>query len=715
MDEVNDDVDGAQIDGLTQQLLDNDQSRRRKRAHEWVCLDQRTVRICWQMLFKTSLPHACRNVKFTYLFKTPFRIFDQNARELHMKPEFFQYFERNYKQFAKDFLDAYMVYGIVCYVIVQDKNGHYYPRILAPNTYVIQMAYVTETEKRYYRVWRPTKYSIKHTLRKTAGQGVGNVFGGMSTTAPQFIGSRAFSGLGGSIGDAMVGGLGGGNAFNSTSKNWYVDEDVVVIDGLGHDPFVDGSINSPLSTIIPDVIFTNSLSTGMLQAEEQLVNPMLIMQYHKNVDADTALDPSLAHNMPVFKSDEMGLQAQRATEMMQEQLEALNRQFSVLRKIEKQMGSAEYQEDRDPRKEVQVTPRVISLPKGLEYVRPDGNERHAGHRYMPQRDHLDDATARIFGIPLTMLRNVGVLRGFQDAHKENFRNQIGEDATMLGNIMSMIFNEIYGHTSDFAEMGFMRRKEVVDDTHFTDLPKGRMGKNDDTNINIESTRPLPPVEEKLDLFKERNANPKPGPKSVMTEHDRQEKIKDIRRRNVEFRKAMSEGKLSDANRRRYVRNETGSKGPVTIIINTSIHAEAKTVKHAWDIGAVTDDDYRSIIRAKIGLGRVPYKPQPKFIDRVVDVTMRAPGSEPPRADAQMPEGEMLATTAKKFEAEQKPSPAILSEAVRKRKISVCDVQEQRGPKIKESNDKKDCASKEPPKKKAKKDGDKDKKEKNKDK
>jgi hypothetical protein len=673
MDEIQSSLrDTACIDGITEELLTHDESRR-KRPQTWACLNESIIRICWDILFKNSMAHGCRTIKSNYLFKPAFQIFTQNGKELHMTPEFGDYFERYYKQFGKDFLDALMVIGVVPYDLVQQENGHFYPRIPAPNTYIIQMTYATESEKRYYRVWRPKKYSVQYSNQKNHGYGFAS---GMSV--PHMVGGRAFSGLGGSFTDAMHGQL-SGNSFAAAADQWYWDRDMYVIDGLGFDPGVDGTINSPLSAIIPDMVFMNSLSDKMQQAEEQMINPLILMQYHKNVDAETAIDPKVAHNLPVFDSDEFALQTKKNTEMVQEQVVALQQQFAVLRRIEKKMGSAEYDAgDRDPRELMEVSPRVISLPRGLEFVRGDGLERHVGNKFLHQQDVTHDAIARQFGIPLTMLKNIGVLRGFQEAHRENFRNQLGEDATLLGNYMTFIFNEIYGQNTYLMDTGLLRRKEVVDDTNFTDLPRGH-GKLQDVKIDVESTAPLAPVdaESTKEMFKEKGAAPQPD-EAIVTDKDKREAVRELKRKNVEFRKGAIEEGPEGSTR---MRNKSKSKfSSYVITIPVAIHAEAKVAKHAWDVGAIDLETYQTILRSKVGLGRMPFKKNPKFIEDIINTTIRASGSEPPRVDSQKPEGEDLGVTAKKFEQEKKPAPGMMAEAVKKKKLTVREVKEVERPK-----------------------------------
>jgi hypothetical protein len=171
MNEVRDRVDPAGIDAFTQELLARDEGKR-KRPHHWVCLDATAIAICWDILLKNSTSHSCRAVKNSYLFTAPFRISIRDGKELHLKPEVADEFEQCYTKFAQDFLDCVMVMGIVPFCLVQLDNGHYVPRIPAPDTYVIQMAYATEDERRYYRVWRPKMYSINHGDSRYSGSGI---------------------------------------------------------------------------------------------------------------------------------------------------------------------------------------------------------------------------------------------------------------------------------------------------------------------------------------------------------------------------------------------------------------------------------------------------------------------------------------------------------------------------------------------------------------
>jgi hypothetical protein len=701
MNEINGGDDASSIDRITDDLLTRDKSNK-KYPQSWSRLNETIIRICWGILLKDSMAHACRTVKNNYLFKAPFQLFNQNGKELHMTPSFAEYFEKYYKQFGRDFLDAVMVLGVVPFSLVQQENGHRYPSIPAPNTYAIQMTYVAETERRYYRVWRPKSYSINFSKTKQIG-----MFSS-STNAPNMVGGRAFSGLGGNFSEDLSRQL-AGNSMSCTDTNWYVDENIYVIDGLGYDPGVDGTVNSPLSAIIADMVFTNSLADRMLQAEEQMTNPIFMMQHHKNVDADTDIDPNVVHNLPVFDSDELSLQAQRSLEMVQEQKVALQKQFALIRKIERKMATGEFgQGDADMREKLLVAPRVISVPKGMEYVRGDGIERHAGNKFMHQQDLMADAIARVFGIPLTMLKNVGTLRGFQEAHRENFRNQIGEDANLLGTHMTCIFNEIYGHNTQLLDLGLVRCKEVIDDTYFTRLPRG-YGSNQETKIDVQTSKPLAPVDSKIQMFEETTTTSSTSDtkEELITEKDKAQSVKEMKKRNAEYRKSIVEKGPEGSSR---IRNMTNSYDiSYVITIPVAIHAEAKVAKHAWDVGAIDLETYQSILRSKVGLGRMPFKPNPDFVEDVVNTTIRATGSEPPRVDSQKPEGEDLGTTSKKFEQERQPGPGMLTEAVRKRKLTVKEVQETvNPPKSGDKEKKKPTTPSAPKKRKVEKDKEKDK-------
>lgn len=656
MDEINANCETGCIDGLTDKLL-NESDVNHRRPTSWVCLDEKTIQICWEILYKNSLAHACRSIKYNYLFKMPFQLFTQEGEEMHLTSEFSVFFENHFKKFARDFLDAFMVIGVVPCVIMQDANGFEYPQVLAPNTYLLQIAYVNETGKRYYRAWRQRKHSINQKRNKNKG-----FFGNESSMGSRrFQGGRAFSGLGGAISDAFNSNQNSNEILNNVSNNWYVDDDILVIDGLGHDPMSDGNILSPMSAVIPDLVFTNTLTDTFIQAQMQMVDPIFITQHHKMAEPEEQLDPELKQNLPpVFDTDELSYQVRKNKELDKEQTEALKAQYKSIR-----LNRVRNTSNEANKANIVYTDKTIELPKGLEYVRGDGLERYAGTQFFGQRDRLEESIARAFGISMSMLKINSVARGMQESIKENFRNRISDDAEMLATHITYIFNEIYGNGETLLDIGLLRRKEVIDDTQFSKIPKSKSG-NEYSKVDVVSTQSVAPIDDNVKIFKDQ------GNISIdrhnQTIKDRQEKIRALRKKNVEHRKQAEPEATTKKRKRR-------TFGNVIVSINVAIHTDGKTAKHAWDVGAINTETYHSILRAKIGLGRLPSKPNPDYLDQVVSNTIRAPGSEPPRADAYMPESELLGTTAKKFNQEKEPAPGMLLEAVEKKKATPEDIKD----------------------------------------
>lgn len=684
MDEINRHAASSSgIDELTESLVGHDE-RKRNRPRKWVCMDTTAIAICWDILLKNSMSHSCRAIKQAYLFKAPLRYSVRDGKPLRLLQEAQDEIERHYIKFARDFLDCLLVQGVVPFTLVQLPSGHFVPRVPDPGTYVIQMAYVTETESRYYRVWRQTIHSTLHGGDRS---GFGSIFSSAQNREP---GGRAFSGMGGSISESL--GYYPCMSFSSTSANWYYDKNVYVIDGLGRDPHITGSLNSAISSVIPDIIFTNTLCDNLMQAEFRLLNPYYLIQNHKNVDEGSRPGMVREMHMPVYTSDDM-MRTAKDTKMTDMQLAAFNQQLIHISNAARGNTSSEANRS-DERLEFD---RFARIPRGFEYAHASTGEHHVGGSYAAQRAALDETVARLHGLSVAQLKPEGSQRGFLDAFRDNFRNNLCELAVMLGDHMSYIFNQIYSEDAASLAHALVYRKPVVDTSHFTDLPSDR-NRLQSEKVAVSANINLAPPDIGAGMFEEK-VSIRP-PTTVPTRQEHRNAINALKRKNAEFKRAVADSGPSDVDGKS-TRMKRPTRGMFIITIPVDIHADAKLVKHAFDMGAYSLEEYQQYLRFKMGIGRIPLTEDASFMDEVVESAMRTTGSDPPRADSVKPETEDLGALGSTYKRSLRPSLGVLAEAVRRDRLSVETAKEvlmQEGQKSKEQ----EASPKKPKKKKAKK-------------
>jgi hypothetical protein len=658
MNEVNT-AQGAQaIDAVVKEACET-ASTNTKRPYYWKCLDENVIRICWGILRKNSLANHCRTLMHTYLFKSPFEVYKLDGDRIHFTPSFADNFDKHFKQFSKDFMDALFVIGVVPFDLIQKENELFYPHVPPPGTYVIQKTYVAETGKSYYRVWRSKKFSIKHNTEQGDARYFWNSH--LQNVAPPLNSARAYSGLGGSFSELLEGDF--HMKYKDLSQDWYLDKDIYVFDGFGFDPDVDGTINSPLSALIADVVYANSMADIMNTAERRMVNPMLVLQHHKTENPKNDLDPSVEHNVPVYDSNDTGYQGSVAQENIRKELVALQEQMNYANTMSDAAFSSEnrrvYQKLRE---KVIHMENLIKVPLGLEYVNTSRMESGAGSKYLALLDRLNRTITRVFGFPYSMVDNdSGNLRGVQDSYRDHFRNELGKNAETIGKYITFIVNRIWGNIDNYLESGLTNRKPIVDDTHFADIPRRTCATRTKITVN-DSKKPLPFPDPDMQIFKE--PVDLSSASDQYSQEDRKKRIHSLMQKNKDYQDTLRgekgpEGTSIDAN------DLKENKNALIIILPVATHMDAKHLKHAADIEAIDFERYQECMRAKASLGRTPFKRKSSMIQDLLKEINLTPGSEPPRADTTLPESENLGPSAKKRKVEMTPSPAILTEAARR--------------------------------------------------
>lgn len=671
------------------------------RAIKWSSLHYGVVSTLRKINLHNSLASRCRMYIIDHLFANDFQIFNSDGKELQMTNEYRKFFYKRYRSFGMAAIDCIMTMGVIPVVMPQHRNGHHYPVVPADDTYIIQVGYALDTEKRYYRVWRPKIYKLTGKNDAANSQISGNMGMFLGGFAPNFHGTgsmgmdlhRGIGGFGGVMGSATgMAGIGG------VHENWFIDETVSIMDGFGYDPGVRGEINSPLKSILEDFTFTNTLADRMLTAEYLMTEPIHLLQYHKDQDPDQKIDLSGGKALINYDADEIHIENREGMELTQNQINALSKQTNLIRQAisEKITSDGLFRANQQEKEGIRTTNNQIRFPKGLEYVKGEGQERHVGNKYVPIRQLFDDNLSALYGIPLAIMRNVGNLRGNQSEQTNIFRQTLKKYAKLVGEIITIAFNEAYEGEELKLEDNVFKRKAVTDDTEFTKL---RIRTRDGMNVEIltDDTPSLPAPDDKAAMFRnaaqvnlgsEGNSASRPvDPIKAM-----QIEIEKLKEKNRNYKRKLHENERGESKNDGDNENDNGDSGAtgskkrrkigyssqskkgrsknlasgkggndvgVIIKIDITSFMDAKGLKHAFDIGALDLEQYQRLWKNRLDIGQFNLKKQSQTAEKILLETLRTVGSAPPREDLMEPESENLGQMAKSFEKDKKIPPGIL--------------------------------------------------------
>lgn len=662
---------------------------------------------------RNPLASRCRTYIMDSLFTHDFMVLTDKGKEMEMSPQYRNFFYKRYRKFSMDAIDCIMTMGFIPVSLVQASNKHYYPIVPAEGTYVVEVGYDLDTEKLRYRVWRPKIFWItggraQQGHRENAGYSA-FVASMAPTAAPgcSFAsGARDCAGAGG-VGGQIFGGRGVYGSGRS-QENWFVDESIGIIDGLGYDPSVFGEINSPLRAILEDLDLTNTLGDRLKESEWMMTNPVHLLQYHKDKDPDS--NQTMTFNTKAFNydGDEFTESVRGEMEMTQKQIHAISRKLDAARRA-RELRMREYgcsTEQEKVTEELMATENLVPFPKGLEHVKGEGLERFVGNKYIPVRELCDDNLSAIYGIPLAIMRNVGNLRGNQQEQTNIWRQTLIKYAKMLGDILTISFNEAYIKDEKKLEGNLFPKKPVVDDTKFNRVHQAKDGK---ARIAVlpDATGIIPPPPDAKDIFKNANGVLFLTPDDYLKNPDGEavtnqnklfhDQIRDLIEENKKYKQMVKDleqdaheqkqgrGKAgsgaggdddSDAatgkrkrlgtkrgTSRRLAKTDSNSVG-VVIRLNVTSFMDAKLLKHAVDAGAIDLPSYQRYLRNRLNVPGAPAN-LTQTGKQILAQQFLAPGSKPPREDAMEPESENLGNMAKGFQKDKKVPPGVLLDIAQK--------------------------------------------------
>lgn len=699
-------------------------NRKQIRPIRWFTIDYDLIQTLRKINHRNSLAMRCRTYIQDHLFSNDFLIYNSKGKEMKMTPEFKKFFYKWYRPFGMAAIDCIMTLGFIPVVLRQHRNGHMYPVVPADDTYVVQVGYALDTEKRYYRVWRPKMFKLTGKDEKNTSDTSAELAGFLSGFVPKIpmgakggMGGNGLSGLGGYGG--LIQGSSGMAGTGGVQENWFIDETVNIIDGFGHDPTVYGELTSPLRSILDDFTFTNTLGDRLLVSEYIMTNPTHLLQYHKDKDPDEKIDVSTGRQAFNFDADEFNLQSSEHMEMTKKQISTLSQQMRMVAMAQEKGRTTDglSKLEKSIQNGMTVAPNLVVYPKGLESVKGEGLERFVGNKYVTIRQLFDDNLSAIYGIPLAIMRNVGNLRGNQTEQTNIFRQTLKKYAKMLSEILTIAFNEAYSGEEEKLEDNLFRKKAVVDDTGFTKIVfKSKTGAKVEVMKDESDTIPIPKdtdvifenskqisfgadserktgganaptfsndreknMRKIIEELQKNNKEYKDRLKELEREKKEKEKEKNSRHDNMDDeygggsgggkKRKRSEFSSESSKNESFGRNKRIKRGDekdqVIIKVDITSFMDAKMVKHAYDSGAITTEDYQRLLRNRLDFTDFDYKKPNATAERILAETFKAVGSAPPREDAMEPESENLGSMAKRFEQTQNVPSGLLIDLAQK--------------------------------------------------
>jgi len=472
----------------------NDMPSDKYNALPWTDIDHARLSILRNFHDTNPIAMRCRNYVMQHLTSAPLEV-EMDGKAVTFEPAFSDFFQDHYTRFLYDAYDAFMTLGFVPMTLVQQDNGHYVPRVLKYGTYWIQVAYATETEEMYYRIFRkPAHVITKRTCSSVGVKGLEELFSVFGNQASGWGTGRDRhpDGASSGIGRAYT------NDGDEDPSSWIYDATVHYITGLGFDPHTDGTIRSPLSSIFGELVLTNTLTRRMVRAEKMMSEPPLTLQYHKDEKEEDLSAFKGAMNGTFYSKDGFKRQKQQEVEMDRQQLKMAAEFWS---NVEDNVNETLYLQDESHKhrvlKDVVNTDRLVYIPKGLEHFKLDSNVTQAGKHAMPQRKMLDDHTAGLYGVPLNIFRNEGALRGNIQAQTALFHMMLRSHADMLGGMLTAAFGNIYNNLTLDERGRMFPRKGLIDDTEFLSYGMNKAAASGVQIIKDESGQlaPAPPLAE----------------------------------------------------------------------------------------------------------------------------------------------------------------------------------------------------------------------------
>lgn len=624
------------------------------RPLRWSTISPELAHTLWNIHTKNPLAVRCRALVMSHLFSSNIEVLDSDGKPVIFDTNFFNFFQRRYKEFCYDVYDMYMVFGIVPIVFVQYDNGHYFPCVPKYGSFKLQCAYAVDRERMYFRVMRPKALKVYKNDDEggvvPGKRSIGGLVDNVQTRAAWEVGSTAKCPTSYNLnGSSATGGHVSwtDSPFGGDLGEWVADKAVHIITGLGSDPGIDGELRSPLSSLVGHLVLTSSLTRYMLVSERRMTDPPMTMQFHKTEDpddlekyrkytVDSQFDPNNA-----FSADRAAIAATDA------QLRAV-RDHLYLRDIENRhnLGVQDQAATSADAMRIHAGESTVCVPKGLEYVKNDSNVTQAGNKCIPMMALTDDHTSGVYGVPLPLLRNAGALRGNIAGQNEIYRNTLIFNANMLGSIATTAFMHIYVHDGGEYCDTIFGRKAFVDDTQFVSFGLDEAQKHGVEIIEDDTatTAPAPPLSSVIVDGKTKNT----VESNNITEEDVERAVTKILAENADAsaRATVKGGKKRARKTKAAIltpeKERTEDAAPPTtnfvVKINVSHLMNDKMLEHLFHTGAVDMTTYQNMLLNRNGFSAMQFKKPPTTAQKLIGDLMRDPAAPAPREDSYQPEG-----------------------------------------------------------------------------
>ena len=185
-------------------------------------LDSYVGSTCWSVMENTPTVNMCRRTLFSNLFKNGFELTTLGKEKKNSDKEFLEHSMNNgWMEFAYDFISYVLAIGVVPVQINKSKDGTYIPCVvpwLGTENNTVRLTTFLKNNKQCFKVYSTDKNAVEEM------------------------------------------------------KN------VVVFDGFGYNPDLNGDLKSVIKTIIPIVGTIELLTTNMLTAEKKRANPPIITE-----------------------------------------------------------------------------------------------------------------------------------------------------------------------------------------------------------------------------------------------------------------------------------------------------------------------------------------------------------------------------------------------------------------------------------------------------
>lgn len=194
------------------------------KAPNEILLNYNEVALCHKIISHHPQCKKCLEALFNRLFKYDIEV-KMGDKRVSLSKATRSHVSKHYVKFCKDFIACYYEMGIIPVSIAQRKDGTRYPVVMKEMGYISIFIDSKEKKGKSYRFYK--LYS------KSTGQRLSQI---------------------------------------------KYDKSTIIFDGYGHDPDFSGTINSPISTCIPIITFTEKVFVCARTTAEENCRPILITE-----------------------------------------------------------------------------------------------------------------------------------------------------------------------------------------------------------------------------------------------------------------------------------------------------------------------------------------------------------------------------------------------------------------------------------------------------